>query len=203
MTTETDHRLTLTIAAGGLSRFLPLLGRGFRVDGMAGGPVERFICRECGISPNYLNERVQTVFLDGKAIDDLGQARVRDGSTLALSAAMPGLAGAVLRRGGAYAAMRRQISYDGGGPEAGGGAIRVQVKLFNLVARELGPGFLARGIRVEGGDLREFLERMGSGLRSICRAAQWEGRPVAWDAAAGLLPADAPVLLKLVEAAPD
>jgi hypothetical protein len=201
MTSVPNQRLILTIAAGSLSRFLPLLGRGFTVEGAAGGSVEGFICRACGISPEYLDERVQTVFLDGKAIDDLRQARVRDGSTLALSAAMPGLAGAVLRRGGAYAAMRRQISYEGAGPEEGREAIRVKLKLFNLVAQELGPGFLSRGIRVRGGDLNDFLDRMGPGLRSICRAAEWNGRPVACETAVGELPGDAPVLLRLVEAA--
>lgn len=203
MTTGPNHRLTLTIAAGSLPRFLPLLGRGFSVEGAAVVSVERFICHECGISPEYLNERVQTVFLDGNAIDDLGQARVRNGSTLALSAAMPGLAGAVLRRGGAYAAMRRQVPHEGGGPEERRGAIRVTVKLFNLVAQELGPGFLTRGIWVRGGDLNDFLERMGPGLASICRAAEWNGRPAACASAGAQLPEEAPVRLRLIESAAD
>lgn len=199
MKTETPHRLTLTIAAGSLSRFLPLLGQGFRVTGKAGGSVEQFICRECGISADYLNERVQTVFLDGKAIDDLRAAEVADGSTLALSAAMPGLAGAVLRRDGAYAAMRRQITHDGRSGAAAHSAVRARVKLFNLVARELGPEFLAHGVWVSGADLKGFLDRLGQRLGSICRAAQWQGRTVACSAAAGVLPEDAWVVLQLVE----
>jgi hypothetical protein len=200
MTTETPHRLTLTIAAGSLSRFLPLLGQGIRVTGDRGGSVEQFIRRECGISADYLNERIQTVFLNGKAIDDLHSAEVADGATLALSAAMPGLAGAVLRRGGAYAAMRRQISHEGRGETAGGSAVRVRVKLFNLVAQERGPDFLGRGVCLSAADLKEFLDRLGPGLNSICRAAQWQGRPVACSAAAGALPEDGWVLLQIVEA---
>jgi hypothetical protein len=199
MKTETPHRLTLTIAAGSLSRFLPLLGQGFMVTGDHGGSLEQFICRECGISADYLNERVQTAFLDGKAIDDLRTAEVADGSTVALSAAMPGLAGAVLRRGGAYAAMRRQISHDVRSKTAAGSAVHVRVKLFNLVAREVGPGLLKRGVWVYGPDLKEFLERLGHTLSSICRAAQWQERPVGCSAAAGVLPEDAWVVLLLVE----
>ncbi|MFO7707160.1 MAG: hypothetical protein R6V84_03230 [Desulfobacterales bacterium] len=199
MTTESIHPLTLTIAAGSLSRFLPLLGQGFRVTGGRGGSVEQFICRECGIPPAYLNERVQTVFLDGKAIDDLHSAEVKDGSSLALSAAMPGLAGAVLRRGGAYAAMRRQISHDSRGVAAADSAVRVRVKLFNLVARELGPEFFKRGIQVPAAEVREFLDRLGTGLSSICRGARWQGVSVACSAAAGVLPADGWVMLQLFE----
>ncbi len=101
MTTETPHRLTLTIAAGSLSRFLPLLGQGIRVTGDRGGSVEQFIRRECGISADYLNERIQTVFLNGKAIDDLHSAEVADGATLALSAATGSSSSTWWRRNGA------------------------------------------------------------------------------------------------------
>lgn len=199
MKTATASQLALRIAAGSLSRFLPLMGQGFRVTGTKSGSVEQFIRRECGIAADYLNERIQTVFLNGKAIDDLHSADVADGATLALSAAMPGLAGAVLRRGGAYAAMRRQISHEGRGETAGGSAVRVRVKLFNLVARDLGPDFLARGMWVSAADLKEFLNRLGRGLSSICRAAQWQGHPVECSAAAGVLPEDGWILLQVVE----
>ena len=199
MTTEAGHPLKLTIAAGSLARFLPLLGQGFRIAGGAGGSVEQFICRECGISADYLNDRVQTVFLNGKAIDDLRSAEVTDGATLALSAAMPGLAGAVLRRGGAYAAMRRQISHDGRGAAAASGTVRVRVKLFNLVARDLGPAFFKRGVLIPGADLKEFLHRLGTGLSSICRSAQWQGRAVACSDLAGVVREDAWVVLQVVE----
>jgi hypothetical protein len=199
MESESDHRLSLTIAFGSLSRFLPLLGQGFRVAAGGGGSLEEFIRRECGVSPDYLREHVQTVFLDGRAIDDLTTAVVADGSTLALSAAMPGLAGAVLRRGGAYAAMRRQISYDGRGETTASGALHVRVKLFNLVARELGPEFLKRGVRVYGAELKGFLNRLGPSLSSICKAAQWRGLSVACSAAAAVVPEDEWIELKLLE----
>ena len=67
---------------------------------------------------------------------------------LALSAAMPGLVGATLRRGGTYAAMRAAITR---AAERGAAAAReeplVRVKLFNLLIDELGPLLLARAGR--------------------------------------------------------
>ena len=68
MDAETTPRLTLTVAAGAISRFLQLLGQGFTVKQPAGASVEEFLCRGCGIAPDYLRDRIQTVFLNGKAI---------------------------------------------------------------------------------------------------------------------------------------
>ena len=61
---------------------------------------------QLGISESYLNERVQTIFLNGRAVDDLFGEVVGNNSTIALSAAMPGLAGAVFRKGGMLSSLR-------------------------------------------------------------------------------------------------
>jgi len=197
MDAETTPRLTLTVTPGGLSRFLPLLGQGFTVKRPAGASVEDFLCRACGIAQDYLRERVQTVFLNGKAIDDLAAAVVIDGSTIALSAAMPGLAGAVLRKGGAYAAMRRQISHASPGGSRAGGPVSVSIKLFNLVARELGPGFLEQGVLIRGTDLQDFFRRQDRGFGKIGRAADIDGRPVDFEKVSEIIPENRLVLLAL------
>jgi hypothetical protein len=171
-------RVSLIVASGGMSLFLPILGQGFEVRGPGGSSVEAFLRRELGISADYLKERVQTVFLNGRALDDFSAAVVTDGSVLALSAAMPGLAGAVLRRAGFYAAMRRSITHETRPAAAGDRAVRVTVKLFNLVAREIGPRLLRQGIRVEGSALGDLLSRLGRiGWGKILEAGI-EGRPV-------------------------
>jgi hypothetical protein len=66
----------------------------------AGYTVREVLCGHLGVDPNFLERHIQTIFHDGKAVDDLDSEAVKDGSTLALSAAMPGLAGAILRRQG-------------------------------------------------------------------------------------------------------
>jgi hypothetical protein len=197
MNAETTLRLTLTVAAGAISRFLPLLGQGFTVKRPAGASVEDFLCRACGIAPDYLRDRVQTVFLNGKAIDDLAAAVVSDGSTIALSAAMPGLAGAVLRKGGAYAAMHRQISRSSPGESHARGPVSVSIKLFNLVARELGPGFLEQGVLIDGADLQDYFRRQDRGFGKIGRAADIDGRPVDFEKIPDILPENGLVLLAL------
>lgn len=202
MDTETTPRLTLTVTPGGISRFLPLLGQGFTVKRPAGASVEDFLFRACGIAEDYLRERVQTVFLNGKAIDDLAAAVVSDGSTIALSAAMPGLAGAVLRKGGAYAAMRQQISHAGPSGPRTGGPVSVSIKLFNLVARELGPGFLEQGVLIRGADLQDFFRRQDRGFGKIGRAADIDGRPVDFEKVPEIIPENRLVLLALRPADP-
>jgi hypothetical protein len=122
---------------------------------------------------------------------------VSDGSTIALSAAMPGLAGAVLRKGGAYAAMHRQISHASPGGSCASGPVSVSIKLFNLVARELGPGFLAQGVLIGGADLQDYFRRQDRGFGKIGRAADIDGRPVDFEKVPGIIPENGLVLLAL------
>jgi hypothetical protein len=170
--------LSLTMSPNAVSRLFPLFGEGILVQGPDGETVADFLVKTAGIPPGYLKERVQTVFLNGRALDDLDTARVSGGATLALSAAMPGLAGAVLRRGGVYAAMRRQISQDASSAAAGAGDVIITLKLFNMIASELGPGFLQRGILLPGGRWRDFVDRQGRGAWDGWRSATADGQPV-------------------------
>ena len=188
-------KLDLTVPETAVSRFFPILGQGILVKGPGGETVEDFLQKTAGVSPVYLKDRVQTVFLNGKALDDFKSATVGDGGILALSAAMPGLAGAVLRRGGFYAAMRRQISHEADGPAAAGREITVTLKLFNLVARDLGPGLLERGILIPAGQLRDFIERQGHWIWVGGVAAEADGRPVETTDVPGVLPETGQVIL--------
>ncbi len=192
--------LTLALSGSAVSRFLPLLGEGFLVQGPGGESVEGFLQKAAGISPAYLKERVQTVFLDGRALDDFSTAVVEGGAVLALSAAMPGLAGAVLRRGGFYAAMRRQISHAAGGSVATDAPVTVTLKLFNLVAREIGPGLLERGVRIPGRQLRDFILLQGRWIWTGCTAAAVAGEPVEPAQVESRLPAERCVLLAVKRA---
>jgi hypothetical protein len=99
----------------------------------------------------YIEGSVSTVFIDSEPVDDIDAAVVVDGSLIALSAAMPGLVGAVMRRKSPYASFRKGISYSPpvAGPKAEGGEEGlVRVKLFNTVMRDRGRDLLSRGILV-------------------------------------------------------
>ena len=161
--------------------FASLLGRGFAVDVRTGTSVRELLCRQFGIPAAVVEDRIQTVFLDGSAVDDLDAALVAPGATLALSAAMPGLAGATLRRGGFFSAMRSQITHRNPATrQIDDGQAPVTVKLFNLTVPELGPLFLARGIRVRGRDLQEFLAAKPDSLLSRWAPVYLDGRDIAW-----------------------
>lgn len=134
------------------------------------------LCEQLGLGPEYVERRIKTLLLDGKPVDDINSAIIRDGSTLALSAAMPGLAGAVLRRGGYYASMRSTISHreetEAERPHDG----TVSLKLFNILLKEIGPTLLQKGIWIHGKDLQDFIERQADELWAGCKKATVDGK---------------------------
>lgn len=147
-----------SLPAEELSRFTELLQRGVAVRARGGVSVERFLREDLGLGPRYVAERITTVFLDGQVVDRLEDASVRDGSRLALSAAMPGLVGATLRRSGTYAAMRSAITHRAPAARepADAGAL-VSVKVFNLLIAELGPILLGKGAVVSRADAEQLV----------------------------------------------
>ena len=161
-----------------LSRFAGLFSKGVVVQGHTGCSLRDFVCEQIGVPEDYLEQRIQTIFLNGKAVDDYKTALVADGTTLALSAAMPGLVGAVFRRGGFYAGLRNTVTHHSDESAACAMDGSVTVKLFNLTVKELGPLMLSRGVRVGGKDLQELLEAFAKDFTSGCRQALLDNRPI-------------------------
>jgi len=167
--------VSLTLDASLIPAFSQLLQNGFWLKGDVECSVKSFLCEQFGISPEYLEKRIQTVFLDGQPVDDVKTAMVRDGATLSLSAAMPGLAGAVMRKGGFYAPMRDQISYKRDATSCSVRPGRVFVKLFNLPLQELGPIFLERGIWINGGTFKNIITIRPDDFRTGCKDVLVDG----------------------------
>jgi len=90
------------------------------------------LCGHFKVEENYLEDRVKTIFLDGKPVDDVEKAMANNGSVLVFSAAMLGLVGATFRRGGALAAFRSGITYqqEDSIPDSSEEAL-ILIKLFN------------------------------------------------------------------------
>ncbi|MBN1426518.1 hypothetical protein JXA88_18365 [Candidatus Fermentibacteria bacterium] len=135
----------------------------------AGCSLREFLTEECRIPPEYIDTRISTIFLDGSPIDDIDSALIRDGSIVALSAAMPGLVGATMRRGGFYSSFRSSITHAESGESWRAGMVPVRLKLFNLIMDELGPGFLKRGVLVKCRDLARALARQPDDFWEKCR----------------------------------
>ncbi|UCD79333.1 MAG: hypothetical protein JSW26_28700 [Desulfobacterales bacterium] len=170
--------LSLLVKSELVPIFFQLLGHGFNVDVKTGCSVKELLCKQLGISEDYLNRRIQTIFLNAKVVDDVNSAVVNEGATLALSGAMPGLVGAILRSGGFYAAMRSQISHHENKLYSQGQTAQITLKLLNLVVKELGPIFLQQGIRMKGQTLQEFTERYAKELASGCITGEMNGQPL-------------------------
>ena len=167
--------ISLAVKPDRMSLFSPLLGQGFTLKIQAGISVRDLLCRQIGVSDDYLDQRIQTIFLDGKVVDNVDTAVIRQGSALALSAALPGLAGATLRRGGAYASMRSQISHKNNTVDDSSENGTVMLKLFNLVALELGPMFLKQGIWIDGKNLENFFQRIPDFFWDGCLTVEIDG----------------------------
>src|SRR4030042_280183 len=134
-------------------KFLQLLQKGVKVTAQVGSTVRSFLSDDLGVSPADVDKRIQTLFLNGKAIDNPDAAFLKEGSTLALSAAMPGLLGATLRKGSYYARMRNEISYQEQSQAITVHEGFVLLKLFNLLSPEIGPAILAGGVWLKGEEL--------------------------------------------------
>ncbi len=161
--------------------FSPLLQGGFRVEAEIGSSIKSFLCGRLRVSPDYLEDRIKTIFLDGKPVDDTDSAFIQDGSVLALSAAMPGLAGATLRRGGILSPFRSTITYQRQNKPTAYGQGLVVIKLFNLLIKELGPQLLGQGIWVEREGFEETMRTKGHELTRLCKSARMDGKEVSVD----------------------
>jgi hypothetical protein len=177
--------------------FFRLLQQGFGVEVQTGRSVKSFLCDQLGLDSEYVANRIKTLFLDGKPVDDIDSAMIRDGSTLAISAALPGLAGRVLRSGGRFASMRGTISHrEETAPERPKEGV-VSVKLFNLLLREMGPIFLKNGVWIEVRDLEDLIKRQPDDFWAGCKKASLDGKEVDLKELSGLEWKDEKVFLQL------
>ena len=166
-----------------LADFYYLLQSGFGFKIRVGLSVEATLTQEFGLSQDHL-EKIQTIFLDGKAVDDLESSMVRDGSVLALSAAMPGLVGATLRRGSYYAAMRSQITAAQTQDTAVSKEGMVTVKVFNILLSELASIFLCKGIWIEKKVFQGFFAAKPQSFWANCKEVHINGGKVEPEAVA-------------------
>jgi hypothetical protein len=152
--------MALKMSADQLHVFFPLLQKGVTVPAIVGCTLKSLLCDQFAIPVDYVTDRITTVFIDNHPVDDLDRTFIQDGSRVTLSAAMPGLVGATMRRGGFYAALRQGISHvvDCGAAAGESGAVRL--KLFNLLLAELGPLVLARGLILEHDDLADLSKNL-------------------------------------------
>lgn len=170
--------ISLRVRPGLVAFFTPLLREGVGVEAPVGASLRAVMEDVLGMAPDYVAGRVLTVFLDGSPVDDIEAVTVRQGSELALGAAMPGLAGIAMRRGSPVKAFREAIAARPWAGEAGGGSAAILVKLFNMVADEAGPELLRRGVTLRSDRLEGFLSERGPEVREGIEEVLADGLPV-------------------------
>lgn len=119
------------------------------------------------ITDEFIEKKISTILLDGKVVDDIDLAAVKEGAILALSGAMPGLVGATLRTHSAYESFREAITYvEKESPLPVRTGI-FTVKLFNILLVELACRALNYGIILPALRLKKLLVEKYSVLDNI------------------------------------
>ncbi|GEM_PF-411941 len=173
------HCLLFVLDSANLHCFFEFLQKGFFVKVVTGKSIKQMLCDQFGVQPDYAVNRIKTIFYDGKPVDDMDRAIVRDGSTLAFSAAMPGLVGATFRSGGELSPFRSTISYRPDIRQTSDSKEGVVfIKLFNLLVSEMGPAFLCRGILIEKKLLDSFLKNQSIDFWSRCSSVFLGNHPM-------------------------
>jgi hypothetical protein len=153
--------------------------QGFMMKVQTGVSVRDVLCTQFGLSDEYIESRISTIFLDGKPVDDIDSSHIKNNATLSLSAAMPGLVGATMRRGGFYASFRNTITYkeDNNTIQQNTDGI-IKIKLFNMILKEIGADLLRKGIYVNYDDLKLLLSNKDHNFVKNCVTIVLDGKEI-------------------------
>ena len=64
-----EETLSLHVNTKQVPLFFQLLGHGFCINVKTGCSVKELLCDQLGIKTDYLAQRIQTIFLNGKVVD--------------------------------------------------------------------------------------------------------------------------------------
>jgi len=165
----------LHTTAEDIDRFTSLLQAGILIPAVRGVSIGAFLESLPGFTADYITDQVQTIFLNGTATDDMETPMEGDNPVLAISAAMPGLAGAIFRRNSLHAALRTvkaTIANNSTTDE-----ITVTLKLFNAIARDRGVRLLHNGVTIKASNLTAFLANRTPLMESI-KLAEINGKSI-------------------------
>jgi hypothetical protein len=169
--------LSLELAEDQLASLFLLLQNGFFIEACVGCSIKEFFSDRLGLSPDYIQNRIQGIFLDGKPTDHIETAIIRDGARLTLSGTMPGLAGMALKSG-PLAVFRHGITHRETGDYSYSGDGVVQLKLLNLLMKDMGPQLLKKGLYIRSSDLAGYLGNLPTEFWQECKIASLDGEKV-------------------------
>ncbi|HPS59414.1 MAG TPA: hypothetical protein PK514_15025 [Spirochaetota bacterium] len=136
------------------------LQNGFYMEAAEGTSIRSFLTNSCGIPESYIKDKIKTIFHNNNPVDSLDSVKVSNGSVCAVSGAMPGLVGAMMRMGSPYASMRESITEKGEDISATGKTVFVKLKLFNVILGDLGQGFISGGVIFDRDDVVRIINKI-------------------------------------------
>lgn len=147
-------RLYVALPPEAVNGFASLLQHGILFPADQPVAIVPFLLSLPGFTAQYIETTVQTIFINGVAADRLDRD-LTNGSTLALSAAMPGLAGAIFRRHGVHGSLRSQPAAKAQ-PSPSSASGFITLKLFNSIAADRVHDLLPAGILITGKAFHDF-----------------------------------------------
>jgi len=192
--TTTHCHITIQARTEDVPRFTSLLQAGILLPVRRGSSIGAFLGALPGFTAEYITEQVQTIFLDGTATDDMETPI--DGTTpvLAISAAMPGLAGAIFRRNSLHAALRTVKPHNKA--STADENVTVTLKLFNAIARDRGEKLLRQGVHMKAKNFAQFLDNRAP-LLSLLTGVAVEGTAIPSSKLIEILPQHDTIHIKL------
>ena len=165
--------IRLIVTPEALPLFTTVLQSGIEVKTCQGETLAKFLSKFPGFTADYLTNIVQTIFLNGTAVDDLSLPLQGRHPVLALSAAMPGLAGAIFRKNSFHSALRTEkkpLQSRVEEPDV----LFVTLKLFNSIARDRGPELLQAGFILTAEVLLSFLLKRPQLMQQILKVQRMD-----------------------------
>ncbi len=136
--------------------FTTLLQSGIFLEIRQGETIGDLLTSLPDFTMEYARQRIQTIFLNGLPADDLDQQLWGKKAVIAISAAMPGLAGAIFRKGGMHASLRTETAGKLSGNVENTQPLQIRLKLFNMIAAERGLAILAHGCVLQSAVVEKF-----------------------------------------------
>ncbi len=150
-------RLELLIPAGTSNKYTTLLQAGILEERSASTTIGEFLASLPGFTNHYIRERIETIFLNGLPVDDLETRMSGPSPVLAISASMPGLAGAIFRKNSFHAALRTSKSDSLPDRALSTEKIIIRLKFFNSIASEKGGIILQNGCLMDCDSVLKFI----------------------------------------------
>jgi hypothetical protein len=191
-------RLELLIPADTTKKYTTLLQAGILEARSAPTTVGELLASLPGFTMQYIRERIETIFLNGLPVDDLETKINGPSPVLAISAVMPGLAGAIFRKNSFHAALRTSTSDSLADKLPSTEKITIRLKFFNIIATERGGTIFHNGCLMKSESVLKFINYRRH-LFSHLLSLHCDDTPVGLDDLGSILHSSETVFLRIQE----